>query len=66
MEAHFALSSRIDYSQSSMIRSLGPSGEPELKAVTTDDGSLIETYVYTRKPGKDMAVIHLRGGKVEP
>lgn len=40
-------------------------GEPRLTALTTEKGSLVETYVYSRKPGDRVWMIRLRGGRVE-
>jgi outer membrane biosynthesis protein TonB len=46
-----------------VIELLGP---PDLKAATTDRGSLVETYFYTTASGQDVDLVHLRGGRVEP
>jgi hypothetical protein len=46
-----------------VIELLGP---PDLRAATTERGSLVQTYFYTRESGDDVALIHLRRGRVEP
>jgi hypothetical protein len=41
-------------------------GEPKLTAITVDKGTLLETYIYERKPPNDVWMIYLRGGLVNP
>jgi hypothetical protein len=39
-------------------------GTPDLTALSIDRGNLAETYIYKKKPGENLALIHLAGGRV--
>jgi uncharacterized iron-regulated membrane protein len=54
---------QIGTAAAKVIELLGP---PDLRAATTERGSLVQTYFYTRESGDDVALIHLRRGRVEP
>jgi hypothetical protein len=41
-------------------------GEPDLTALKIDRGNLLETYVYKKKPGQNLAFIRLESGRVVP
>ena len=39
-------------------------GQPDLTLLSIRRGSLSETYIYKKKTGENLALIHLEGGKV--
>ena len=39
-------------------------GTPDLTALSINRGNLAETYIYKKKPGENLALIHLAGGRV--
>jgi hypothetical protein len=49
-----------------MLRGWSSFSEPDLTALKIDRGNLLETYVYKKKPGQNLAFIRLEGGRVVP
>ena len=41
-------------------------GEPDLTTLKINRGNLFETYIYKKKSGTNLALIHLEGGRVVP
>jgi hypothetical protein len=41
-------------------------GEPALTTLKINRGNLFETYVYKKRSGPNLALIHLEGGRVVP
>ena len=41
-------------------------GQPDLTALAIRRGNLSETYIYRQRPGQNLAMIRLEGGRVVP